>query len=261
MALPSVFVKDSETAASLSAYIRSLACYCSTSPDLTIFEPTIDVYSLLSNMATLRIRTSNTAPPNVLAPNLPLSSRLSNGQPYNIVLFPASALTTGTRAVLFRMLDQNMKTIQDNSSFPYTKESKQEEMFDPTSRFLLALKSSASVPALEGKRPEEMSSVVELTEDDVLGFVEWRFDTEETLRGSDVEVAYLYEIQLTSSSKGLGIGRTLMEILEEIGDRRQMQKVMLTCLKSVQSQCFAILREAGLRSRRDRSYTNGERGL
>ncbi|WVQ72798.1 hypothetical protein IAR50_002358 [Cryptococcus sp. DSM 104548] len=183
-------------------------------------------------MATLRIRTSNSAPPNVLAPDLPLSHSLPNGQSYRIVLLPASALAMSTRDVLFRILDRNMRFMQDSSSFPYTEESKKEEMFDPTSRFLLALKPSAPVPAMESKRSEEVSQAVELKEEDVIGFVEWRFDTEETLRGSDVEVAYLYEIQMSPLYTGSGIGRHLVEILEEIGDRRQMQKVMLTCLKS-----------------------------
>ena len=64
----------------------------------------------------------------------------------------------------------------------------------------------------------------------------WRFDTEvcstkdPTARPGEekVEVAYLYEIQVTPDAQRHHIGSELMDILHLIAQRTQMRKVMLT---------------------------------
>ncbi|WVQ96638.1 hypothetical protein IAU59_003743 [Kwoniella sp. CBS 9459] len=67
--------------------------------------------------------------------------------------------------------------------------------------------------------------------DPILGYCSFRFDTEETLSPRDAEVVYCYELQLSPSLRGQGLGKILISHLEDIGRRRGMDKSMLTCLK------------------------------
>ena len=41
-----------------------------------------------------------------------------------------------------------------------------------------------------------------------------------------------YELQLSDPSRGQGLGKTLMDVMEKIGKERGMYKSMLTCMKS-----------------------------
>ncbi|WVQ83014.1 hypothetical protein IAT38_005152 [Cryptococcus sp. DSM 104549] len=183
-------------------------------------------------MTTHNILLANQASPSKLAPNLPRLSHLPSGDPYTTVLVPSAGLSAKSQDVLFRIMDRNMRAIQSKSSFPYTESDKREEMFDPTSRFILLLPGDR-VDAF--KALEDAAESVELKDDDeqgLLGFAEFRFDTEETMEGSDVEVVYCYEVQLQPQTRGAGLGKVLMDLIDEIGKRRGMAKTMLTCLKS-----------------------------
>ncbi|EGG08149.1 uncharacterized protein MELLADRAFT_105094 [Melampsora larici-populina 98AG31] len=103
-----------------------------------------------------------------------------------------------------------MKQIYESSESGYSAQEKIKEMRDPEGKFLLVL----------GK------------DDMVVGFLIWRFDWEETMGSDDVEVAYCYELQFRKDACGNGLGRALMNLLEEIGKSWKMKKVMLTVHKS-----------------------------
>ncbi|WVN85141.1 uncharacterized protein L203_100283 [Cryptococcus depauperatus CBS 7841] len=187
-------------------------------------------------MATVKIKLVNNASPITLAPDLPILGRLPNGNPYSIVLLSSSHLSRETKEILFTILDQNMYLLQSKSSFPYTKTEKMAEMFDSDSRFLLLFNShiditSQSCPLHD---PSLKRSGSWQKGGEIAGFAEFRFDTEETLSDRDAEVVYLYEIQFLQTMRGQGIARKMMGIVEEIGKRAEMEKVMLTCLKSNQ---------------------------
>jgi hypothetical protein len=88
-----------------------------------------------------------------------------------------------------------MAPLSKETSLEYTESSKREELFDETGRFLL-LRSGAEhnegrgidMPgALPGKDTE-----AEAKGGEVLGYVSFRFDTEETLGSRDAEVVYWY---------------------------------------------------------------------
>nr|XP_031864304.1 uncharacterized protein CI109_000217 [Kwoniella shandongensis]KAA5531376.1 hypothetical protein CI109_000217 [Kwoniella shandongensis] len=180
-----------------------------------------------------------------------------------------------------------MSHLQATSSFPYTESSKREELFEPTTRYLLLLSSqgdetinSSLNPSTSGSSSRSGSSEekvimpgalpstttksesvskststgkgkgrsktkgegkgkgksdlpeIDFDLDQLLGFSSFRFDTEETLSTRDAEVVYCYEVQLSPKARGLGLGKLLIDHLEEVGKRREMDKVMLTCLKS-----------------------------
>ena len=87
-----------------------------------------------------------------------------------------------------------MAPLSKESSLEYTESSKREELFDETGRFLLLRRGSGTdghvgvdMPgALPGKESEGRD------DGEVLGYVSFRFDTEETLGSRDAEVVYWY---------------------------------------------------------------------
>lgn len=87
-----------------------------------------------------------------------------------------------------------MAPLSKESSLEYTELSKREELFDETGRFLLLRRGSGvdghagvDMPgALPGKESQGKD------EGEVLGYVSFRFDTEETLGSRDAEVVYWY---------------------------------------------------------------------
>ncbi|AFR94899.2 hypothetical protein C343_02987 [Cryptococcus neoformans C23] len=183
-------------------------------------------------MATFRIRSSNASSPTILAPHLPVTDKLPNGQRYTISLLFPSSLTLQSQDVFYRLLDHNMRNLQSNSSFPYTEMSKKEEMFDPTSRFLLALGETPMDTNDELATRTQQKQQIDIQEHELLGFCEFRFDVEDTLSDKLAEVVYCYELQLRPSVQKQGMARKLIGILEDIGRLRKMEKIMLTCLKN-----------------------------
>ena len=87
-----------------------------------------------------------------------------------------------------------MAPLSKESSLEYTESSKREELFDETGRFLILRRGSGTdghvgvdMPgALPGKESEGSD------DGEVLGYVSFRFDTEETLGSRDAEVVYWY---------------------------------------------------------------------
>lgn len=63
--------------------------------------------------------------------------------------------------------------------------------------------------------------------DSVLGFLSFMVTYEDGM-----EVVYCYEIHLSASARGKGLGKLLMDRMEEIGRRVGLEKAMLTVFKS-----------------------------
>jgi hypothetical protein len=87
-----------------------------------------------------------------------------------------------------------MAPLSKETSLEYTESSKREELFDETGRFLLLRRGSK----VEGQGGVDMPGALpgresEVRDDgEVLGYVSFRFDTEETLGSRDAEVVYWY---------------------------------------------------------------------
>jgi ribosomal protein S18 acetylase RimI-like enzyme len=90
-------------------------------------------------------------------------------------------------------------------------------LFDETSRFIIVTSGDITAPlAVQG-----------------LGYAMYRFDTEEQMTSTDmIPVVYCYELQVSATVQGRGIGRLLVETLLQIGKVWHMQKIMLTVLKN-----------------------------
>ncbi|KAG6911912.1 hypothetical protein DXG01_000159 [Tephrocybe rancida] len=95
-----------------------------------------------------------------------------------------------------------MHTLQ--SSFGWDPSSKQEELFNRLSRFIL----------------------VDVA-DELAAFSMFRFEYEEK-----ENILYCYDLQIRQAHQRTGMGKLLMRILERIGTAWSMEKVMLTVFKA-----------------------------
>ncbi|GBG85836.1 hypothetical protein CBR_g40646 [Chara braunii] len=103
-------------------------------------------------------------------------------------------------------------------------------LFDPPPSPTKAAMSEHSWPATsaedEKKRLASSSSSKQPDVEGVVAFVHFRFVMEE-----DVEVLYVYELQLVPEIRRKGVGQFLMEIMEQMARKNNMRGVMLTVQK------------------------------
>jgi len=128
-----------------------------------------------------------------LAPTLPRTLTISKEE-YTISLHKAPLLPASIKDRIYTLFHQNMGPLSKETSLEYTESSKREELFDETGRFLLLRRGSgadghAGVD-MPGALPGKDSEVRD--DGEVLGYVSFRFDTEETLGSRDAEVVYWY---------------------------------------------------------------------
>ncbi|KAF6766800.1 HhH-GPD domain protein [Kalmanozyma brasiliensis GHG001] len=146
----------------------------------------------------------------------PLSSRLRDAG-LSLEIVSASDLAAEQRKRIFSLFETNMKSMYRNSMLGWKPGNKKKELFDPQSRFLII-----RPPAKEGA--------------EIAAFAMVRFDTEPCAAGDavaregeeEVEVVYLYEIQVREANQRDGLGRELMDAVYELGQQAGLRKVMLT---------------------------------
>lgn len=132
-----------------------------------------------------------------LAPALPRTIQIHKEE-YTISLHKAPLLPQAIKDRTYTLFNENMAPLSNQSSLEYTEASKREELFDETGRFLLLKKgggggdggvvhSGIDMPGGLPVKAERRGS-----DGEVLGYVSFRFDTEETLGSRDAEVVYWY---------------------------------------------------------------------
>lgn len=193
-------------------------------------------------MATAKIRAATLASPSELFSDLPTERSLRDGSKYRLEAVHSLSLSARAQDAIFHLCHANIAPLAEGSSLSYAEKDKREELFDPSTRFLLLLKPPGTssptqeVPPMPGALPSRKGKArageLDFSPDRLLGFTSWRFDTEETLGTRDAEVVYCYEVHLVQSVRGQGLAKMLMDRLEEVGRRRGMDKVMLTCLRA-----------------------------
>ncbi|KAI8576089.1 hypothetical protein K450DRAFT_258402 [Umbelopsis ramanniana AG] len=106
----------------------------------------------------------------------------------------------------------NMLTMYKNSKDGWNEDEKRSELFAKEARYLVAR--SRTDPTR------------------LFGYLLFQIVQEETM-DDDVlaDVAYCYELQIEDSARGRGLGEYLVKLLEDIGKRWSMDKVMLTVFK------------------------------
>lgn len=110
---------------------------------------------------------------------------------------------------------------------------KKKEMKHPAMRFLvLRIRPKAKGPVKSGDESEEPNEQDWENEEDieeeesgkVAGFLSFMVTEEE-----GEEVIYCYELHLAPESRGLGLGKHLMTVMEDFGRAVGLGKAMLTC--------------------------------
>jgi len=107
--------------------------------------------------------------------------------------------------VAFKLVQENMQTLYENSNWGWKESEKREEMLEENARYLFAV---------DGEK-------------NIVGVSHFRFDLDE-----DDEVLYCYEIQLVDAVRGNGLGKFMMQVLELMALKAKMKKVLLTVFKA-----------------------------
>eukprot|EP00794_Sanderia_malayensis_P019947 gene19947-21900_t len=127
-----------------------------------------------------------------------------NGLDISFSCKKSTTMTKDEKDVTMNLTKRNMQTLYEQSSWGWNDADKEEEMMDERAWYLLAKDQ----------------------EDNVVAISHFRFDFD-----NDDEVLYCYEIQLEKRVRGKGLGKFMLQILELIGFRAKMKKVMVTVFK------------------------------
>jgi len=140
---------------------------------------------------------------NILADFLPFSKYERNGVSLQLEYFTSEAFDEELRTWCFDLLKKNMEVIYMDD---WSDSEKRAELKDDEARFLIAKNQEDGAP---------------------MAFVHLRFVYEE-----DVEVLYVYEIQIAEALQRKGVGKFLMQLCELVARKNEMKGVMLTCFKN-----------------------------
>lgn len=146
----------------------------------------------------------------------PISVHLDSAN-FSLELVDGAQLSSEQRKRIFSLFETNMKSMYRNSTLGWKPTSKKRELFDESSRFAIL------------RRPAEEGA-------EIAAFAMFRFDTEPcspsdaTAREGEkeVEVVYLYEIQVRKENQRDGLGKELMDVVFQLGQQVGMRKMMLT---------------------------------
>ncbi|XP_065058472.1 N-alpha-acetyltransferase 40-like [Rhopilema esculentum] len=116
----------------------------------------------------------------------------------------ASASSEEEKNVCFDLTKRNMHELYEKSSWGWKDKDKYAEITDDKAWYIIAKDA-------EGK---------------IVGISHFRFDLD-----FDDPVLYCYEIQLEEQVRGKGLGKFMLQILELMGFRAKMSKVMVTVFK------------------------------
>lgn len=130
---------------------------------------------------------------------------------YRILCKKSIELSPSERTTLFNILQTNMKSIYESTSWGWEEAQKRKEMFAPASRFILLVN-----PA---------------DETDILAFSMFRFEWDDE-EEPEHPVLFCYEVQVPAAHQKRGFGRVLMQMLLKIAAHCRMWKTMLTCFKA-----------------------------
>ncbi|XP_066319638.1 uncharacterized protein [Miscanthus floridulus] len=115
------------------------------------------------------------------------------------------------------------------AEWPSEEKVKRREMVVPEARYIFVKQYSNGFitenSMKEGTEVEHMHAAC--SESCLLGFVHYRFVVEEEL-----PVLYVYELQMEPSAQGKGLGKFMMQLIEQMACKNQMGAVMLTVQKA-----------------------------
>jgi ribosomal protein S18 acetylase RimI-like enzyme len=188
------------------------------SKELKIMRKKIEKAARLSNPLGVLAKTASPADrpfawPSESVPS-PTSTTASHvagdAAPFSLQAMPSSEMTPELRKDVLRIFAENMGDLYRTSSWGLDLEEKRLELEHRKARFLLV-------------RSKEQ-------EGELAAFVHYRFDFDDEER-PDFAVLYVFEIQVAAAFRRQRLGRSLMEVLEEVAHQTSMSKVVLTVFK------------------------------
>ncbi|GJM86998.1 hypothetical protein PR202_ga02908 [Eleusine coracana subsp. coracana] len=138
-------------------------------------------------------------------------------------------LTLPMRKYIQNLLKVNMEKPY-GPEWPSEEKVKRREMVAPEARYLFVKQQYSNGWINENSMKLDAGVEymhAECEKDRLLGFVHYRFVMEEEL-----PVVYVYELQMEPSAQGKGLGKFMMQLIEEIACKSQMGAVMLTVQKA-----------------------------
>ncbi|RHZ79019.1 hypothetical protein Glove_152g38 [Diversispora epigaea] len=149
-----------------------------------------------------------------------------NREDFNTIIeyYSIATLPNDLKKWSFQLVKKNMKKFYENSNMGWNSGNKVKEMREEGARYLIARQFN-KVHKDSGENQ---------TIGKPIGFLMFQFTLEETMADDDqeIEAIYCYEIQLTSETRGKGLGKFLMNTMEAIGKHWGMKKSMLTTFKA-----------------------------
>ena len=136
-------------------------------------------------------------------PNLPSCPEKGNLE----IQYFASPLPSDLHDACMLLFQANMGELYEKSEWGLDLQEKAEELRHEHARFLIV------TPNKESR--------------DLVAFVHFRFDVNDDDQPTE-EVLYVYEIQVSLDARRFGLGKRLMNIMELVGTKTYMRKVMLT---------------------------------
>lgn len=136
---------------------------------------------------------------------------IDSNKEYKIKCMKASQLSIQQKEMLFNLFEKNMKEMYEKT-WGWNKDDKMKELFTSASKFLMII-------AEKNENEEE-----------IIAFSMFRFEWDDEDE-PEYPVLYCYELQISNSYQGKGIGKHIMELLNKFQKATHMKKVMLTCFK------------------------------
>lgn len=163
----------------------------------------------------------------------PSSSSISTSHTHNnnttwtSKLYFAKDLHAALLHQCFTLIETTSRHDYEPSSFGWHPRRKKREMQEPEMRYLLLNEKAFSNPHDAGNK--------------FGGFLSFMFTHDSN---PSVPVLYIYEIHLTESARGKGVGGWLMELIENVAREAAVEKIMLTCFLS-NANALAFYRKLG----------------
>ena len=136
---------------------------------------------------------------------------------YTLDLYASESIPSVDFDACFHLIELTSSNDYDGSSVGWSPSKKRKEMKLPDMKYILIRRAP-----LQNNNDE-----ITLSRGDILGFLSFMVTYED-----GKEVIYCYEIHLTPTAQGRGLGQLLMEKFQDIGRRVGLEKAMLTVFKS-----------------------------
>lgn len=157
---------------------------------------------------------------------------------FDISLVAADWLTPGEHNASYGIVEETSRPDYESSTFGWHPRRKRKEMLEPEMKYFFVRRKGAK-PTIERTKSGDLDT-------SILGFLSCMVTHDSS---PSVPVLYIYEIHLKETLRGLGLGKHLMRIADQLAENVGLEKVMLTCF-SVQREGAPILQHAWLRQGR-----------